>query len=364
MNMAFIRVPGVLVAIDGISGEVAFQWPIPYNTTLTAVAGWDNTLGLMLQGQPIVSPYFPTVLRPTLLGALAADGTLLWMQNATTALPLSQAEASTYAVETIEGSEEGLLYSRAKRVLLLDWKTGDVIWDTSVALEGSVGTGSGANITHLRYVPKHYLSTLAPRILVNANNWGFQRFAMLEFNMTNSSAPAYNTWRSKLPENAMSDLQLTAPTIDNSPDAEMFYYWSNRTIWNYGEDPVSSRYLVGKRLSDGKEVWSTPLEPVGLPSAFNGRVFVTSAKGLEAIQGTSGAGLWGMPGDLNPAYAYETSPTFSNKTGIMVATRCVQGNVPTLCMYSQFDPANDSADWYRAFTSLFVLSIIVVIITS
>ena len=157
-------------------------------------------------------------------------------------------------------------------------------------LEGSVGTGSGANITHLRYVPQHYLSTLAPRVLVNANNWGFQRFAMLQFNMTNSSAPAYSTWRSKLPENAMSILELTAPTIDNSPDAEMFYYWSNRTIWNYGEDPVSSRYLVGKRLSDGKETWSTKLEPVGLPSAFHGRVFVTSANGIDALQGTSGAG--------------------------------------------------------------------------
>ena len=83
MNMAFIRVPGVLVAIDGVSGNVAFQWPIPYNTTLTGISGWDNTLGLILKGQPIVSPYFPTVLRPTLLGALSADGSLLWMQNAT-----------------------------------------------------------------------------------------------------------------------------------------------------------------------------------------------------------------------------------------------------------------------------------------
>lgn len=353
MNMAFIRVPGVLVAIDGVSGNVVFQWPIPYNTSLTSVSGWDDRLGLMLQGQPIVSPYFPTVLRPTLLGALSTDGSLLWMQNATTALPLSQAEASTYAVETIEGSKEGLLYSRAKKILLLDWNTGDVVWDTSVALEGSVGTGSGANITHLRYVPQHYLSNLAPRILINANNWGFQRFAMLQFNVTNSSAPAYNTWRSKLPENAMSSLELTAPTIDNSPDAEMFYYWSNRTIWNYGEDPVSSRYLVGKRLSDGKETWSTKLEPVGLPSAFHGRVFVTSTEGLEAIQGTSGAGLWSMPGDsISPAFTYQTTPTFSNKTGIMVATRCIQGEVPTLCMYSQFDPANDGAGSYWGLQSL------------
>lgn len=373
MKLAFIRVPGVLIAIDGVSGQVAWQWPIPFNTTLSGVTGWDDGIGLyvyatchdalflslahttetnkkqrndsILQGQPIVSPYFPTVLRPTLLAGLsAAEGQLLWMQNATTALPLTQAEASTYAVETIEGSKGGLLYSRANKILLLDWNTGEKIWGTSVALEGSVGTGSGANITHLRYVPQHYLSTTPPRILINANNWGFQRFAMLQFNMTNSSAPAYNTWRSKLPENAMNNIDLTAPTIDNSPDAEMFYYWSNRTIWNYGEDPVSSRYLVGKRLTDGKEIWSTEMEPVGLPSAFNGRVFVTSSKGLDSVQGTSGAGLWSMPGKLNPAYTYETSPTFSNKTGIMVATRCVDGDIPSLCMYSQFDPANDGAE--------------------
>ena len=254
------------------------------------------------------------------------------------------------------------MYSRAKKILLLDWNTGDVIWDTSVVLEGSVGTGSGANITHLRYVPQHYLSTLAPRVLVNANNWGFQRFAMLQFNMTNSSAPAYSTWRSKLPENAMSILELTAPTIDNSPDAEMFYYWSNRTIWNYGEDPVSSRYLVGKRLSDGKETWSTKLEPVGLPSAFHGRVFVTSANGIDALQGTSGAGLWSMPGAMNPAYKYETSPTFSNRTGIMLASRCVQGEVPTLCMYSQFDPANDGAGAYWGFHSLLVAVAVTLIV--
>ena len=50
-----------------------------------------------------------------------------------------------------------------------------------------------------------------------------------------------------------------------------------------------------------------------------------------------------MPGKLNPAYTYETSQTFSNKTGIMVATRCVDGDIPSLCMYSQFDPANDGA---------------------
>jgi hypothetical protein len=80
MNLAFIQVPGVLIAIDGVSGNVAFQWPIPLNTTLTSITGWDTTLGLMLQGQPIVSPYFPTVLRPTLLGAISMEGNLLWMQ--------------------------------------------------------------------------------------------------------------------------------------------------------------------------------------------------------------------------------------------------------------------------------------------
>jgi hypothetical protein len=360
MNLAFLRVPGVLIAIDGESGKVAWQWPIPVDTNLVEISGWDGTLGMVLQGQPVVSPYFPTVLRPTLLGTLnATDGSLLWLQNATSAMPLTQAEASTYAIETIEGSKDGLLYSRAKKILLLNWSDGSVVWKTSVSLEGSVGTGQGANITHMRYIPQHPLSDKPERILLNANNWGFQRFCMLEFNATNSSAPATPIWRSKLPENALFNVELTAPTVDSSPDSEMFYYWANRTLWLYDQDPVSDRYLVGRRLSDGSEVWSTKLEPVGLPSAFYGRVFVTSTRGLEAIQGTSGAPLWTMAGSPNGAYTYETTPTFSNRTGILVASRCVDSDIPTLCMYSQFDPAADGTAAVRLlpFFSFLLVSI-------
>lgn len=46
MKLAFIRVPGVLIAIDGVSGQVAWQWPIPFNTTLSGVTGWDDGIGL------------------------------------------------------------------------------------------------------------------------------------------------------------------------------------------------------------------------------------------------------------------------------------------------------------------------------
>ena len=367
-NLALIQVPGVLIALDGLTGQPKWQWPIPAKNTLSYISGWDNHVGLLLQGEPIVSPYFPTVTRPTVLASLdAEDGSLLWLQNATSILPLSQAEAATYAVEAIAATNNGLLYSRANKLLLIDWADGSEIWKTFVSLEGSVGTGQGANITHLQYIPKHMYSDKPQRILVNANNWGFQRFVMLALNGTNATgmyvywymlerktseeltcvssyvAPPTVEWRSRFPETSLKDIDMTAPAVDNSPDSEMFYYWSNRTIWNYNEDPRSDRYLVGRKMSDGKEVWSTKMEPLGLPSTYYGRVFVTSPDGLHAIQGNSGSTLWKISGDPSVKYSYGSSPTFDNGTGIMVAVRCMQSDIPTLCMYSAFDPAGSGA---------------------
>lgn len=187
-NLALIQVPGVLIALDGVTGEPKWQWPIPAKNTLKSVSGWGGNLGLMLQGEPIVSPYFPAVIRPTVLASLDAEtGTLSWLENATTILPLTQAESATYAIEAIEASKEGLLYSRANKMLLINWNDGTEIWKTFVSLEGSVGTGQGANITHMQYIPKHIFSDKPERILVNANNWGFQRFVMLALDGTNAT---------------------------------------------------------------------------------------------------------------------------------------------------------------------------------
>ena len=46
----------------------------------------------------------------------------------------------------------------------------------------------------------------------------------------------------------------------------------------------------------------------------------------------------------------------------MLASRCVQGEVPTLCMYSQFDPANDGAGAYWGFHSLLVAVAVTLIV--
>lgn len=53
------------------------------------------------------------------------------------------------------------------------------------------------------------------------------------------AAPPETLWRSRFPETSLLDVELTAPTVDNSPDIEMFYYWANRTNWNVGENPTS-----------------------------------------------------------------------------------------------------------------------------
>jgi hypothetical protein len=40
-------------------------------------------------------------------------------------------------------------------------------------------------------------------------------------------------------ETALLDLALTQPVVDWNPDVQMFYYWSNRTNWNVGDNPIS-----------------------------------------------------------------------------------------------------------------------------
>jgi len=109
-------------------------------------------------------------------------------------------------------------------------------------------------------------------------------------------------------------------------------------ISNTRHNAFVQTYLVGKKMSDGSEVWSSRLEPIGLPSTFYGRVFVTGKNGLNAIQGSSGSTLWTIAGDPTTEYSYESSPTFANETGLMVAVRCMQADIPTLCMYSAYDP--------------------------
>ena len=245
-----LTVPGVLITLDGENGTPGWQWPIPVNNTLMDVSGWDTKLGLLLQGEPVVSPYFPTITRPTILAAIdATDGHLLWIQNATTVLPLSQAEKATYAVETIAATKDGLLYSRGNKITLINWNNnGSVLWQTMVSLEGSVGRGQGANVTNMFYIPQNPLSDLPDRILLNANNWGFQRFIVLQMNMTNISAIPEVLWRSRFPETSLLDVDMTAPVADNSPESEMFYYWANRTTWRFNEDPISEVSITSLML--------------------------------------------------------------------------------------------------------------------
>jgi hypothetical protein len=58
-----------------------------------------------------------------------------------------------------------------------------------------------------------------------------------------TAAPPEALWRSRFPETSLLDIELTAPTIDNSPDIEMFFYWANRTNWNVGENPTSEVWI-------------------------------------------------------------------------------------------------------------------------
>ena len=95
---------------------------------------------------------------------------------------------------------------------------------------------------------------------------------------------------------------------------------------------------MGRKLTDGSEVWSTRLDPAGLPSAFNGRLFTVATTGLMAMQGTSGSVVWSVPAEPGQGYSYNVSPTFGNATGQLVATRCLGTEAPSLCMYSAFAP--------------------------
>jgi len=340
-NLAMVQMGPTIVALNGDTGAVSWQWQVPSNVTVTGMSSWGDTIALLTQGEPIQSPYFPTPTTPTVLFAIdATTGGTRWMQNATTILPQTQAEAATYAVECFVAGEDHLFYSRAKKLAAIN-KDGTVAWTTSVSLEGSVGTGQGANITHLVYIPRKddEDEPVAPRILANANNWSFQRFVLLTLNDTNSSMPAVPLWRSKIPETAMENLFYTQPVVDPWANKGIFYYWSNRTDWSTGGDiPSWKVMLVGRDLSDGSELWIKSASPVGLPSVFEGRVMVVTAEGLEAMQGASGSTIWQIPGIPPTEYSYNVAPTFGNETGMLVASRCLGPAAPNLCMYSAFQP--------------------------
>ncbi|KAG7671537.1 hypothetical protein KSW81_003669 [Nannochloris sp. 'desiccata'] len=282
-NLAMIQMGPTIVALDGDTGAVSWQWQVPDNVTVTGMSSWGDTIALLAQGEPIQSPYFPTPTTPTVLYAIdAASGNTRWVQNATTILPQTQAEAATYAVECFVAGEDSLFYSRANKLAAVN-KDGSVAWKTSVSLEGSVGTGQGANITHLIYIPRKDDADkpVSPRILANANNWN----------------------------------------------------------WSTGSDiPSWKVMLVGRDLSNGLEMWTQTAIPVGLPSVFEGRVMVVTADGLVAMQGASGSTIWQIPGVPPTEYSYNVAPTFGNETGMLVASRCLGPAAPNLCMYSAFQP--------------------------
>ncbi len=330
-----------IVALDGNTGSVSWQWQVPPSVTITGLSGWGDTIAILAQGEAVQSPYFPTPTTPTVLYAIdAASGATRWVQNATTILPQTQAEAATYAVECFVAGEDFLFYSRASKLAAVN-KDGTVAWKTSVSLEGSVGTGQGANITHLIYIPSKADpdDPIAPRILANANNWSFQRFVLLSLNATNATAPAYPLWRSKIPETAMDNLFYTQPVVDPWTNHGIFYYWSNRTDWSTGSDiPSWKIMLVGRDLSTGLEMWTQTATPVGLPAVFEGRVMVVTSDGLMAMQGASGSTIWQIAGAAPTEYAYNVAPTFGNETGMLVASRCLGPAAPNLCMYSAFQP--------------------------
>lgn len=161
------------------------------------------------------------------------------------------------------------------------------------------------------------------------------------FSFTYYTAPATPVWRSKIPETSLIYLPFTAPI----PDAQsrMFYYWSNRTNWLAGETPTSETYLVGRKLTDGSQVWANRMDPMGLPSVFEGRLYVVGSEGLYAMQGTSGSVIWSIPSVPEQGYSYNVSPTFGNNTGQLVAARCMGQEEKGLCMYSAFAPPEGSA---------------------
>jgi hypothetical protein len=72
----------------------------------------------------------------------------------------------------------------------------------------------------------------------------------------------------------MDDLDYARPIPDVA--SNRFYYWSNRTNWANGDTPTWEVYFVGKKLTDGQEVWSKKLTPLGVPASFGGRVYVVT----------------------------------------------------------------------------------------
>ena len=346
LNLAFVEMSRVIVALNGESGQVAWQWTIPSNVTITSMSGWGDTVALLAQGQPYQSPYFPTPITPTVLIAVdAVSGATLWMQNATVVVPQTQAEASSYAVECFIAGEEFLFYSRGSKLAAVN-RDGSIQWRTAVNLDSSIGVGQGANVTHMVYIPRKpdSDSPIPPRILANANNWSFQRFVLLSLNDTNTSMPATGVWRSKIPETAIDDIYFTQPIVDPYANQGMFYYWSNRTDWGSGTTAPSWKInLVGRDLTNGNEMWKIVAVPVGLPSTFLGRLMVVTSDGLMAMEGASGATIWTILGTPPTEYSYNVSPTFGNASGILVASRCLGPAAPNLCMYSAFAPESGAA---------------------
>lgn len=194
-NLALLEIAGSLVALDGLTGQLAWQWIVPSNLTIKQVSGWDDTVALLLNGEAVINPFNGVPSIPTVIAGLdARTGVLRWEKNATDVIPQTQSDLAQYSVEYLIAGRGVIVFTRGSRLGALDANNGTVLWTTSLALEGSVGTGQGANITHVTYLPEHCNVPVeveddctAARILINANNWSFQRFALMVFNQTNST---------------------------------------------------------------------------------------------------------------------------------------------------------------------------------
>lgn len=342
LNLAFVNFGSSLMALDGGNGSLKWQYVSPQGTHIDQLSGWNDTMTLLLHGQPIHSSYSPIPTIPTVIVGLdASTGTPKWKVNGSNILPLTQAETSNYYVDYLVTGEDVSLFSRAGRLAALSNQNGTLMWTTHVYLDGNLFIGQPANITHVRYIPRIFsnnegLTPSPPRLLINADNWGFQRFVLLTMNDTNVSSPATATWRSKFPETAINELYFTQPIVDSSPSGGNFYYWSNRTDWVSGTTPTSKVYLVGRSLSDGSQLWQLQAGYAGLPSVYHGRVMVVTTQGLLALDGTTGSAMWNVPQSPPMQYSYSISPTFGNTTGVLVASRCLGQGSPSLCMYSAF----------------------------
>lgn len=193
LNLALLEVSGSLLALNGITGELAWQWRVPYNITVKQVSGWGDTVALLLNGQPIINPYTGIASSPTyLVGLDASSGELRWQKNGTEVLVQTQSDLASYSLEFLVAGKGIVVFSRGSRLGAVNATDGTMLWRTSLALEGSVGTGQGANITHVVYLPDYcnrpcseVSDYVSARLLINANNWSFQRFALMVLNHTN-----------------------------------------------------------------------------------------------------------------------------------------------------------------------------------